>query len=124
MSRNRSLSLITAVAALAFAAPLSAQQKSIIDVGTLDAAVSARSASRTTESRAVIASALASSEARAVAAKMGVSSETLATQIASLDDVSAQSMAEQILAGGESRIVISTTAIIIGLLLIILLTRN
>lgn len=124
MLRNRSLSLLTAVAALAFAAPLAAQQKSTIDVGTLDAAVSARPAGRTADSRAVIASALASSEARAAAATMGMSSEALATQIASLDDVSAQKLADQILAGGESRIVISTTAIIIGLLLIILLTRN
>ena len=119
MSKHLSVSLIAAVAAVTFAAPVSAQQRSTVDVSTLDATVSTRPAGN----RAVVASALSSTEARAVAARMGMSPEALAARIAVLDDASAQKVADQILAGGDSTIVLSTTAIIIGLLLLILLTR-
>ena len=54
---------------------------------------------------------------------MGLSPDALTARIAALDDASAQNVADQILAGGDDRIVLSTTAVIIGLLLIILLTR-
>lgn len=119
MSKHLSVSLVAAVAAIAIAAPVSAQQRSTVDVGTLDAAVSVHPAGN----RAVITTALSSKEAQAAAARMGLSPDALSARIAALDDASAQKVADQILAGGDSRIVISTTAVIIGLLLIILLTR-
>ena len=119
MSKHFSLSLITALACITLAAPLSAQSRSTIDAGTLDAAVSVKAVNN----RAIVASALTSSSSLAIAANMGLSPEVVATRIAALDDASARKVADQILAGGDDRIVISTTAIIIGLLLIILLTR-
>lgn len=120
MYKHLSLSLITAVAAITLSAPLSAQQRSTVDISTLDAAISARPVTN----RAMVMSALSSTEAHAAAATMGLTPEALATRIAVLDDATAKKMADQILAGGDGSVVISTTAIIIGLLLIILLTRN
>ena len=119
MSRQLSMSLLAAVAAVTLAAPLSAQARSTIDLSTLDGAV----ASRPVNSRAIVGAALSSSNAVAVAASMGMSRSDLAARIAALDEASAKQVADQILAGGDSTVVISTTAIIIGLLLIILLTR-
>ena len=119
MSRKLSLSLLAAFAAISLTAPLSAQGRSTIDVSTLDGAVAARPVNN----RAIVASALTSNNALASAASMGLSRSALETRIAALDDASAQQMAERILACGDSTVVISTTAIIIGLLLLILLTR-
>lgn len=119
MSKQISLSLVAAFAAVTLAAPLTAQTRSSIDAATLDAAVAARPINN----RTVVTSALTSPSALAVAANMGMSPDAVAMRIAALDDASAKKVADQILAGGDDRIVISTTAIIIGLLLIILLTR-
>ena len=119
MSKRISLSLVAAFAAIAIAAPLHAQKRSTVDAGALDAAVAARPA----RNRAFVTSTLTSSTALAAAASMGLTPESVSARIASLDDASAQKVADQILAGGDSTIVISTTAIIIGLLILILLTR-
>lgn len=119
MSKRISLSLVAAVAAIAIAAPLHAQQRSTVDGVALDAAV----ASRSDRSRAFVTSALTSGNALAVGATMGLSPEVVVARVASLDDASVKKVADQMLAGGDSTVVISTTAIIIGLLLIILLTR-
>ncbi len=119
MSKQQSVVLFAALAAIAFAAPLSAQTRSTVDASSLDAAV----ATRTDDARKFVASALTSSNALAIAATMGLSPEAVSARIAAVDDVSARKVAEQILAGGDSTVVISTTAIIIGLLLLILLTR-
>ena len=119
MSKRISLSLAAAFAAIAIAAPLHAQKRSTVDAVALDAAVAARP----DRSRAFVTSTLTSSTALTAAASMGMSPENLATRIASLDDASAKKVADQILAGGDSTVVISTTAIIIGLLILILLTR-
>jgi hypothetical protein len=119
VSKQISLSVLAAFAAVTLAAPLSAQTRSTIDAGSLDAAV----AVRPVNTRAAVSSALTSTSALAVAANMGLTPEAVATRIAALDDASAKKVADQILAGGDDRIVLSTTAVIIGLLLIILLTR-
>jgi hypothetical protein len=119
VSKTYSVSLIAAFAAITLAAPLAAQTRSSIDVGTLDAAV----ATRRVDNRAAVTAALTSGSALTVAASMGLSPDAVANRIAALDDASAKKVADQILAGGDQTIVISTTAIIIGLLLIILLTR-
>lgn len=119
MSRQLKVSLLAAIAAISLSAPLSAQARSTIDLGALDGAVAARPVNN----RAIVSSALTSSNALATAASMGLSRTALETRIAALDDASAQQLADRILTGGDSRIVISTTAIIIGLLLLILLTR-
>jgi biopolymer transport protein ExbD len=110
---------LAALAVIMAAAPLSAQTRSTVDVNTLDAAVSARPVNN----RAIIASALSSKGAHAAAARMGLSPDDLTARIAALDDASAKRAADQVLAGGDGTIVISTTAVIIGLLLLILLTR-
>ena len=119
MSKHMSLVLMAALATITFAAPVSAQKRSTADAQVLDAAV----ATRPDRNRAVVTSALTSSDGLAAAARMGLSPDALAARIATLDDASAQKVADQILAGGDDRIVLSTTAVIIGLLLIILLTR-
>jgi len=110
---------IAAVAVTTLSAPLAAQSRSTVDAGNLDAAVSARQ----DRSRAAVTAALTSPRALSVASSMGLSPDVVATRIASLDDASTKQVSDEILAGGDSTIVLSTTAIIIGLLLIILLTR-
>ena len=119
MSNRISLSLVAAFAAMAVAAPLHAQMRSTIDASALDATV----ASRPDRSRALVTSTLTSNTALGIAASMGLSAENVSTRIAALDDASARKVADQMLAGGDQMVVISTTAIIIGLLILILLTR-
>lgn len=119
VSKRTAVSFVAMFAAITLAAPLHAQTRSTIDPTALDAAVS----TRPDANRSRIASALSSDAGRAAASNMGVTQEALATRIAALDDASAKKVADQILAGGDGTVVISTTAIIIGLLLIILLTR-
>ena len=119
MSKHLSVVLLAALATLTLSVPVAAQKRSTVSAGVLDAAVSASP----DRNRAVVTSALTSGNALAVAATMGLSPDAVAARIAALDDASTQKVADQILAGGDERIVISTTAIIIGLLLIILLTR-
>jgi hypothetical protein len=119
VSKMLPMSMLVAAATMTLSAPLPAQGKSTISSTALDAAVAARPAS----SRAVVASALSSSQAVAVAGRLGMSSDQLKARIAALDDVSAQQLADRILAGGRANLVISTTAIIIILLVLILLTH-
>jgi hypothetical protein len=119
MRYARSLSLLVALAAITVTAPLQAQTRSTVNATVLDATV----ASRQSSERDVVRTALTSSSALTVAAGMGLSPDAVAARVASLDDASAKKVADQILAGGDSTIVISTTAIIIGLLVLILLTR-
>lgn len=117
MSSTKSLSLLVAVAAISLAGPVSAQSTRAISSTALDAAVAARPAGN----RALVASTLSSAEAVATAGKFGVSATQLSNRIAALDDVSISRYADQIRAAGRSNVVISTTAIIIGLLILILL---
>jgi len=119
VSHRKSLSLLAAIAAISLASPLAAQTRSTVDAGTLEAAVAARP----DRHRSFVTSTLTSTRALAVASTMGLSADGVASRIAALDEAGTKQVADEILAGGESKVVISTTAIIIGLLLIILLTR-
>jgi hypothetical protein len=118
VSHSSSRTLVAALA-LAVAVPMSAQSRGTIDAGTLDAAVAVRPAT----DRAALNRAFTSAQGQAAAARLGLTPDALTARIAALDDASARAVSEQVLAGGDGTIVISTTAIIIGLLLIILLTR-
>ncbi len=115
MSIGRVLPRLLALVATLVAAPVSAQARSAVSVVELDAAVA--NAAPTAGS---VAPALASPVALAAASRLGLSPAAFADRVATLDPV-ARARAERILAGGADSIVISTTAIIIGLLLIILL---
>ncbi|MCC7051917.1 MAG: hypothetical protein IT355_01535 [Gemmatimonadaceae bacterium] len=119
MSLHRSFGAMAALTAIVIASPLAAQSRSIVDAGTLDAAMSARPDSN----RAAVTAILTTPRARAAAATLGLGPEAVAARLATLDDAGVRQVADQVLAGGESTVVISTTAIIIGLLLILVLTR-
>lgn len=123
MSKRVSLYLSLTVAALGLAAPLAAQGRSAVSTAELDAAVSARPAANGDAVRTL----LASPQAQRIAARMGIKPVELSARVAGLDQASLSLLAERArvsqrdLAGGSNTIVISTTAVIIGLLILILL---
>lgn len=123
MSKCRSLSLLTAVAVFGVAAPVVAQDRSAVSGADLDAAVAERSGANGEAVRSL----LSSDEARQVANHMGLSSADLSARVAALDGASLDRLAQQsgvndqILAGGSDKVIISTTAIIIGLVVLVLL---
>lgn len=117
MMKVLSLPLFAALAVISLSTPLSAQSRGTVTGATLDAAVAAPAAT----SRAVVTSALTSREAISAAGKLGVTAGQLTARVAALDDASVNQYADRILAGGRANVVISTTAIIIGLLILILL---
>jgi len=119
VSKQHSVVLCAALASIALAAPLAAQMRSTVDPSMLDRGVSARSDS----SARFVTATLTSGNALAVAATMGLTPDAVLARVATLDNASAKKVADQILAGGDQTVVISTTAIIIGLLILILLTR-
>lgn len=119
MKISSSMLMLAAFAATALSAPLAAQGRSTVDASALDAAV----AGRADRNRAAVISALTSPRAAAMANSMGLSAEAVATRVGALDEAGTNQIADEVLAGGDSTIVLSTTAIIIGLLLLILLTR-
>jgi hypothetical protein len=92
----------------------------------LDAALQQRTAD-TSADRDAVSRVLDRAEVKAVAGRMGVDLRQAKSAIATLDSaqlaqVSAQArQVDQALAGGASTVTISTTAIIIGLLVLILL---
>ena len=122
MSKQLTLSTLLILAALGGTAPLKAQGSSAVSSAELDAAVAARASRDVRAVRAL----LASEETRRIAGRMGVSASELSTRVASLDQTALDQLAQsaqaddRILAGGAN-VVISTTAIIIGLLVLILL---
>lgn len=123
MSNRRALSLLLAAAALGLTAPLHAQGRSAVTTAELEAAVTIRPAG----TRQAVRDFLALPEVQKVADRMGVSTADLSAGVAGLDQASVDRIAQQTvvgdrpLAGGANTIVISTTAIIIGLLILILL---
>lgn len=121
MSKLRTLSLIAAAATLGLSSPALAQGRSAVSGAELDAAVAARPANH----RQVVREFLSTSEAQSVAGAMGVTTSDLESRLAIMDDAALARLAGQIeagdLAGGANTVVISTTAIIIGLLILILL---
>jgi len=106
------------------AAPLSAQAPSTVQRGLLEAAVVAPANGDAESVQRWLRSDLVGGVARNLGADVG----DLAARVATLDATAMHDLAEraradeQNLAGGDSTVVISTTAIIIGLLILILLT--
>jgi len=106
------------------AAPLSAQASSTVQRGLLDAAVVAP-ANGDAES---VQRWLRTDRVATVARNLGADVGDLGARVATLDATTMHDLAEraradeQNLAGGDSKVIISTTAIIIGLLILILIT--
>ena len=106
------------------AAPLSAQASSTVQRGLLDAAVVAP-ANGDAES---VQRWLRTDRVATVARNLGADVGDLGARVATLDATAMHDLAEraradeQNLAGGDSKVIISTTAIIIGLLILILIT--
>ena len=123
MFKRRTISMILAATALGLTSPLVAQGRSAATTAELEAAVSAPSKGN----RQTVRDFLARPDVQKVAARMGASASALSTAVAGLDQASVDRIAREIsprdgqLAGGANTIVISTTAIIIGLLILILL---
>lgn len=126
VSKQISLPAIFAAALLGFAAPLSAQDRSGVSNSDLDAALVSR-ASQRSENQRTVRDFLETERVRTATSAFGVRTEDLTSRIGSLDEATLARIAdaartdERALAGGDT-IVISTTAIIIGLLILILLT--
>lgn len=113
-----------AVACLVFAAPLGAQEaESVLSGDEVRQLVTERSA-ELSENRSALARFLERADVRRIAASVGIDIETVESATATLSDEEVGRLAprvrdaEKALAGGEA-IVISTTAIIIGLLILI-----
>lgn len=125
MSKSLSFSMIMAVVALGFTAPVFAQARSAVTSAELDAAVTERPVDVLDAVRAF----LATDRVREVANRMGVSVSEASAAAATMDSESLNQVAEQagitgeVLAGGADTIVISVTTVIIVLLLLILVTR-
>ena len=124
MSSHRTKSMILAVAALGLATPILAQSRSAVTTAELEAAVTVPA----NGNRQTVRDFLARPEVQSVAGRMGVRASELSAAVATLDSASVDRIARQAtandrqLAGGANHtIVISTTAIIIGLLILILL---
>ena len=105
--------------------PLLAQQSHVADQLALDAQVAAKAA-QADEQRAVIQRLLERDEVQAIAERAGIDVAEVDAAVATLDGEELAQLAAQAqgvddsLAGGQSRVTISTTAIIIGLLILIL----
>jgi hypothetical protein len=101
-------------------------QNHVVDPGELAAALTHRAADREAD-RAAVRAALAAPEARRVASLLGLDLGQATTLVGSLDGddlrqaASAARQVDHELVGGASTVTISTTTIVIGLLVLILL---
>jgi hypothetical protein len=124
MERIRT-SLLAMLFALALSLPLSAQQH-VADQATLDQVV-ADHVRQKADDRDTIRRVLEIQQVREVAEGAGLDLRRAETVVAALDDAEVALIAAQAravndaLAGGQSTVTISTTVIIIGLLVLILL---
>ena len=124
MERIRT-SVLATLFALAISQPLSAQQH-VADQATLDQVV-ADHVRQKADDREAIRRVLEIEQVREVAERAGLDLKRAETAVAALDDaevglIAAQARAvNDVLAGGQSTVTISTTVIIIGLLVLILL---
>ena len=124
MERIRT-SVLAMLFALAISLPLSAQQH-VADQATLDQVV-ADHVRQKADDREAIRRVLEIEQVREVAEGAGLDLRRAETAVAALDDaevglIAAQARAvNDVLAGGQSTVTISTTVIIIGLLVLILL---
>jgi len=113
------------LATLGASAPLAAQERSAVSSGELESAV----LTAPVGNRAAVQQFLQNDRVTQVAGHMGIRMADLATAVASLDDAALSQLAERTraaerdLAGGDEKIVIGTTAIIIALLVLILLLK-
>lgn len=125
MSRHRTIPMLSALAALALAAPAYSQGRSAVTTAELEAAVTARPAGN----REAVRDFLAIPQVQNMASRMGVSTSELSAGVGTLDQASLDQIAQQTAvgdvarAGGSDTIVISSTVIIIALLIIILLVK-
>lgn len=117
---------IVLVVLVALVSPVYGQTSHTAPAAALDAAVQDHVASRTADREAVLRL-LARPEVREIAGNAGIELRRAEQAVATMDDaaladVAAQArQAEQALAGGQSRVTLSTTMIIIVLLVLILL---
>jgi acetyl-CoA carboxylase carboxyltransferase component len=124
MERIRT-SVLVMLFALAISLPLSAQQH-VADQATLDQVI-ADHVRQKADDREAIRRVLEIEQVREVAEGAGLDLKRAETAVAALDDaevglIAAQARAvNDVLAGGQSTVTISTTVIIIGLLVLILL---
>lgn len=106
--------------------PAAAGQQHAADRAILDEIV-AEHVRQTTDDREAIQQALKNEHVRTIAAEMGVDLTRAESAVATLDDADVAALSAQAravngaLAGGQSNVTISTTWIIIGLLVLILL---
>ena len=120
------ISVIALFSGLVLSLPAAAQQARTADQAILDQAV-ADHVRQTTDDREAVLRVLENDEVRRLAGQMGVDLKQAESAVATLDDSELAAMAAQAravndaLAGGQSSITISTTLIIIGLLILILI---
>ena len=117
VTKHLSIVALAALAVVSTTAPVAAQSRSTASSTILEAAVTAAPGN----SRVALTEALTSSAAITAAHGLGLTRADIGTRIAALDNVEARQLTDRVLAGGAN-VVISTTAIIIGLLILILLT--
>jgi ferritin-like metal-binding protein YciE len=109
-----------------FATPALAQQSHIAEPSVIDARVAAKAA-ETAEQRATIERLLDRKQVREIAERTGIDMSSVEAAVSTLDGEELAEVASQAqkvddtLAGGASTVTISTTAIIIGLLILILI---
>jgi hypothetical protein len=125
MKRHRT-SAIVLLLAVAASIPASAQQAHVADQTTLDRAV-ADHVRQAADDRQEVLRVLEKEQVRELAEGLGVDLKQAQTAIATLNETELGAIATQAravndaLAGGQSTVTISTTVIIIGLLILILL---
>jgi hypothetical protein len=120
------ISVIALLSVLALSLPAAAQQPRTADQAILDQAI-ADHVRQTTDDREAVLRVLENDQVRRLAGQMGVDLKRAEAAVATLDDAELGAMAAQAravndaLAGGQSTVTISTTLIIIGLLILILI---
>jgi len=125
MERIRTF-LIALLFALVVWLPVSAQQRHVVDQATLDQVV-ADHVHQTADDREAILRVLEIEQVRKLAGEVGLDLKRAEAAVATLDNVELSviaadaRMVNDALVGGQSNVTISTTAIIIGLLVLILI---
>lgn len=118
--------LIALLSAAPMAPPVQAQTAHAAPQSALDGAIQAHVAAGAAD-RAAILRVLQLPEVKALAGTMGVDLRRASSAVATLDGAEMAALAAQArqvedsLAGGQSRVTVSTTMIIIGLLILILI---
>jgi len=120
------ISVIALLSVIALSLPAAAQQSRTADQAILDQAI-AEHVRQTTDDREAVLRVLENDQVRRLAGQMGVDLKQAEAAVATLGDAELGAMAAQAravndaLAGGQSTVTISTTLIIIGLLILILI---